>query len=136
MKSCKNLSSKFPAATATVVRGTPHHGEPTPSPSSSSSSMLYSASFDRLRPKSKRKRRRSNGGGGAEEGSEDAMETPAAGESLAKCSRMASSMPSSSSSSSSQGSSGSFTKGVKKEYCRLKTLVPALSDREDLSKAS
>ena len=87
--------------------------------------MLYSASFDRLRPKSTRKRRRSNGGG-----AEDAAETDAP----AKSSRTALSTPSTS--STSQGSSGSSTKGFKKEYCRLKTLVPALSDREDLSKAS
>ena len=86
--------------------------------------MLYSASFDRLRPKSTRKRRRSNGGG-----AEDAAETDAP----AKSSRTALSTPST---SSTQGSSGSSTKGFKKEYCRLKTLVPALSDREDLSKAS
>lgn len=60
----------------------------------------------------------------------------ATGQALPKSGRTASSAPSSSSSSSSssQGSSGSFTKGFKKEYCRLKTLVPALSDREDLSK--
>ena len=140
-RSCKNLSSKFPTAAA-VVRGAPHHSEPSPSPSlssSSSSSMLYSASFDRLRPKSTgRKRRRSNGGGGgggAGDG-EDAVEMAATGQALPKSGRTASSAPSSSSSSSSQGSSGSFTKGFKKEYCRLKTLVPALSDREDLSKAS
>ena len=85
--------------------------------------MLYSASFDRLRPKSTRKRRRSNGG------AEDDKGTDAP----AKSSRTALSMPSA---SSSLGSGGSSTKGFKKEYCRLKTLVPALSDREDLSKAS
>ena len=112
--------------------------------------MLYSASFDRLRPKSTRKRRRSNGGGGggggAGEGGGAAVEPAAAAwEPFLKNSRQqpfpSSSSASSSSSSSSQTSSGNVgsavaMKGFKKEYCRLKTLVPALSEREDLSKAS
>ena len=105
---------------------------------SASSSMLYSASFDRLRPKSTRKRRRSHGGGGgAGKEGEAAAEAGAAAawEPFLKNSRQQP-LPSSSSPSSSQTSSGNAMKGFKKEYCRLKTLVPALSDREDLSKAS
>ncbi len=71
--------------------------------------MLLRAGFDRLRP---RKRVRS-GGSAATKETDDDKETAAAKK---------------------QAAASSSSSGFRKEYCRLKTLVPALSEREDLSK--